>query len=440
LKQRVITHSKSRKYFEEYNKVVAPSTIDPETNLLIRKNEGMILTDAAGATYVDWDMSVAVALLGHRHPLIVEAITEQLKIIGFVEGCARQYMFTITVGGRRYTISPKALAKRLIRIVFPHEDARVIYEVAGGPGVNAAMKFLLKQRPERTHFFAIDGAFHGRHGYPLALTCSKPIQREDYPASGISVTHFPLPKSNDDMNTIERMLSRIPMKNVNAVVIEAIQGEGGIECWNEIYWKQFADIMRKRDIYVIADEIQSGLGRTGKMWAYQHFGMDPDIVIVGKGLGGGLVPMTMIVYKTAIEKKPLENGWHAGTFPQYPLGVTAATLTLDIIQRENLVWRARELGDYFEEKIVFVLPPRGVLARYCILKGKGLMRGTEFCDKHDDPDPLFRDAALRGLQKRGIVTIPCGLRTMNPTLRFLPPLTVTKQDIDALADALRDVV
>jgi 4-aminobutyrate aminotransferase-like enzyme len=426
-----------RKYMEDYNEFVAPSTIDHRFDIVVKAASGVHVTDIRNKEYLDFDSSVAVLPLGHSHPNIKEAFAEQQKKLDYVEASAFPYQFQISAGEKLHTISPKALAKKLIRLTFPDDPARVVFEVTGANAVNAAIKFLLTQRPERTTFISFYGAFHGRHGYALAHTKSKPIQRKNYPSQGISVIHFKLPQTDADLERIAQALKYESLENINAVLMEAIQGEGGIEAWSPHYWKKFKTLLAEHSIYTIADEIQSGLWRTGKTWAYQHIGMDPDIVITGKGLGSG-IPISAVIYKRILEKKPLENGWHAGTFPASPAMVTAAIVTLHTIEHEKLPAHINAMSEYLEEKLNWITKKGFHESHSYILKGKGLMRGIEFRTSDDEPDPESRDKTLLMLLKKGIKTLPCGHAYVNPTIRLLPPYIIQKKHIDELNDALLD--
>lgn len=430
-------------FFKRYHAIMAPTTVDPVLGIVATRDEGLHIWDCEGNRYADWDSSVATLPLGHKHPVIVEGLIQTLLHgVQACEATARPPCFSITVQNREYEISPVILGEMLKKHVFPDDNAHVFLDVTGALAVDDAVMFALRQRPERTRALAFIGAFHGRHGFARDFTCSKQEQKLHYPHSGITTTHLPFPKNDETFTVVEDMLQRIPLDDVNCVVVEAVQGEGGIEVWNTRYWKRLQTIFKDANIFIVADEIQCGMGRTGKMWGYQHIDMHPDIVLAGKGLGSGL-PISALLWKQSMENRPLELSWNSGTFPGYPLGLTAAILTLDIIEREGLCERAETLGKYLETRLDFAITQyyHGDSATYCMRKGLGFMQGIEFLNESEKSLATnLRNHVLSQLKRRGILTLGCGHPDINPTIRFLPPLTIQKKDIDELAEALYDIL
>ncbi|MEK7636289.1 MAG: aspartate aminotransferase family protein [Patescibacteria group bacterium] len=422
----------------DYYAVVAPSTIDSEFMIRPSKADGVYLWEG-NKKYIDFDASVATVPLGHKHPLVNEAIFRQLDTVDSVECSARPPKFFITVANREYEISPEALGRKLLDSIFPNENARVIYGVTGAEGVNIAVKFLLYQRPRRRRFIAFEGAFHGRKGYALDLTLSKAEQKRYYPTSGITVLHLPLPKKLEDVERIKNMLARYPLDEVNAIFVEAIQGEGGIEVFDTKLWHMLAPILEKNKIAIVADEIQCGIGRTGSMWGFQLIDIHPDIVVAGKGLANG-TPISVVAYKRKLEKKLLTNGWDAGTFPGHPTALAAGTITFSIIQEEKTHEHILEMSKYLSHKLEFAIPKKyDGENHYCVLKGAGLMQGIEFRNFDDTPDPKTREIVLRAMKNWGILTIPCGHSSINPTIRLLPPYLIQKEHIDKLINCLCEI-
>lgn len=429
-----------KEFFQRYNAIMAPTTIDQKLGIVVTKDEGLYLWDLDGKRYTDWDSSVAMLPLGHKHPTLIEGLFQTLTHgVHSCEATARPPCFSITVQGKEYEISPTVLGEMLKKHIFPNEDAQAFFNVSGSLAVDDAEMFALTQRPERKRAFSFHGAFHGRHGFARDFTCSKKEQRRYYPSSGIITDHLPFPRTEEEVRMIETYLRRIPLEDVNLVILEAVQGEGGMRVWNKKYWKRLEPVFRSAGIFIVSDEIQCGLGRTGKMWGYQHLDLDPDIVIVGKGLGGGL-PMSAVIWKKSIETRPLQTGWNSGTFPGYPLGLTAAILTLHVIEHDHMCERAKTTGEYMEMRLESALP-RDEFESLCTRKGLGLMQGIEFTNGFGEYTPvIWRDTVLMELKKHGILTLGCGHPELNPTIRFLPPLTIEKKDIDELVEALYTIL
>ncbi|OGZ96042.1 MAG: hypothetical protein A3I44_00090 [Candidatus Sungbacteria bacterium RIFCSPLOWO2_02_FULL_51_17] len=438
-------------YIRRHEALIAPNTRDAELGMVIQRARGTRLWDSTGKEYIDFDGSVAVAGIGHKHPRVAEAIAQlfdpALDTIDFVEATGRHYCFDITLAGKRIEVSEAALAETLIPCVFNGavNDFCVIPTITGKLAVDGATALTLKMRPEKTHYIAFEKAFHGRLGFAGEYTRSKPIQKKDYPNSGITVHHLPFPQTEEDLKRGLELLNYIPLDRVNAVIYETVQGEGGI---NKVSFPRMQALLSaltagaRERILVIADEIQSGLGRTGKWFAFQHGPIEPDIVLVGKSLGGGL-PVSAIVFKKDMffahsVRGILERGWFSGTFPGYPLGSAAALAVLGVIKEEKLVERAEEMGT----KLATALghfdgnTSNGALCRQ---KGLGLMQGLEF-RKHDSiPDPKRRNTVLMALKNAkplGILTLGAGIDALNPTIRFLPPLTVSREEIGYLETTL----
>ena len=427
---------KSKNSLLDYYAVVAPSTIDSELMIRPSKADGMYLWEG-DKKYIDFDASVATVPLGHKHPLVNEAIFKQLDTVDSVECSARPPKFSITVSNHEYEISPEALGRRLLNSIFPNEDARIIYGVTGAEAVNIASKFLLYQRPRRRRFIAFEGAFHGRKGYALDLTLSKAEQKRYYPTSGITVLHLPFPKKLEDIERIKNTLARYPLDEVNAIFVEAIQGEGGIECFDKKLWRTLVPVLTENKIAIVADEIQCGVGRTGSMWGFQSVGIQPDIVIAGKGLANG-TPISVVAYKRELGKKLLTNGWDAGTFPGHPTALAAGTIAFSLIELEKTREYIREMGEYLSRKLELAILKKHKEDNYCVVKGVGLMQGIEFRHFDDTPDPKTRDITLRVMKKRGMLTIPCGHSSINPTIRLLPPYIIQKEHIDQLTSCLHE--
>ena len=441
-------------YIDRYGRAIAPSTIDSDSKIVFTRGSGTRLWDSDGKEYIDFIASVGAAPFGNGHPKFREMLNQQAGTLSSIAGSDFHYHSSVTVGGNTYCVSPGTLADRVLSLMFTASSlgkCRFVYEVTGATAVNAAVKLCLKARPDRYHVIVFERAFHGRHGYALDCTNSKPIQKQDYPPSGIVVHRIPFPDSLENLYRAITALDLIPLKNVNFFLGEYVQGEGGFR-WPVVkYMNQLLEAMREQGILVVMDEVQTGFGRTGKWFAYQHGAVVPDVVIIGKAFGGGL-PVSGVGYNresvfTGVEDEDarIKNGWHSATFLAYPLGVAAATITLDILKEEKLVERAEEMGIYLREKLYQSLLPwiSDDPERTIQLTGFGLMQGLQFGRRPHGADPHTRNSVFKKLlaaEPMGIVTAGAGIDTINPIIRFEPPLTVTKEDIDYLCSTMSSIL
>jgi 4-aminobutyrate aminotransferase len=317
----------------------------------------------------------------------------------------------------------------------------------GALAVNSAIKACLKINPSRRHFIAFDGAFHGRVEFSRALSRSKSIHQKDYPETGIHVHHFPYPQITQDINFINESLNRIPVENINAVITEVIQGEGGMQFANPHLLKDLLLNFQNKDILAGIDDIQAGNGRTGfwSSWEWLNYMTPnspefvPDFVIQGKALGGGL-PIGAVIFP----KNDLPNGWEGGTFPWFPASVAQAIIFLDIVEEEKLVEKVRENGEYLADKLksvneyVLEMVGEAVPRPYNLIqKGIGFMQGLEFRKEWREPDARLRNKVLANLAENGVLTQGAGNDNINPTIRFTPPYITTNKDIDEMAEALK---
>lgn len=439
----------SQRHVRFHNRLIAPLTMN-DADIVIVRAEGTRYWDMAGKPYIDFCGGVGTAAVGHGHPKIGEALAKQFKLLDFAEGGGFYYRCKLMLGDKKYTIALASLAETLIPLIFPDRNptnsgTRIVPEVTGATGVNAAVKLLFKARPKRKEFISWDYAFHGRHGFAQDLSNSKPAMKRDYPASGIVVHRIPFPDSDANRKKALDKLSEIPFKSVNAFVGEYLLGEPGFRWPIVAYMDEILGIIREKGVFIVLDEIQTGLGRTGKWFAFQHGRVIPDVVVCGKALGQCL-PMSCVVYDRAIfdfkDDRILESGWHGGTYAGYPLGVALAIVGIDIIKEEKLVENAALMG----EKLLRILNDHTLASGRvgsCRRTGFGLMQGLEFRHPNGRPYPEWRDAVLGGLLKAepvGILTMGAGINDLNPIIRFEPCLTCSSEDLEILDQALTQVL
>lgn len=385
---------------------------------------GCEVWDVDGSRYLDFNAGIAVVATGHSHPRIVKAIQDQ---------AAR---FIHMAGTDFYNEAQVKLGEKLTSVMPKGHDWRVFFSNSGTEAVEAAIK-LARYATGRQGIIAFFGAFHGRSYGSLSLTASKPRQRAGYfpLLPGVEHAYYPNPYrppmgGNPDrvvdacLDYIEHTLFEtvLPPGEVAAIIVESIQGEGGYIVPPEDWFPRLRALCDKHGILLIADEVQSGVGRTGKMWAIEHFGIVPDIITSAKGLGSGM-PIG-----ACIARKELTDNWlpgaHGNTYGGNALACTAAYETLCLVE-EELMANAREVGGYMMQCLDQIATRSNNIAQ---IRGKGLMIGCEFVkDKTTkEPDPAGAEQVMVDAFRRGLLLLTCG----KSTIRFCPPLVVTKEQID----------
>ncbi|HEY0737339.1 MAG TPA: aminotransferase class III-fold pyridoxal phosphate-dependent enzyme, partial [Herpetosiphonaceae bacterium] len=328
------------------------------------------------------------------------------------------------------------LGEKITSVMPKGHDWRVFFANSGTESVEAAIK-LARYATGRQGIIAFFGAFHGRSYGSLSLTASKPRQRAGYfpLLPGVEHAYYPNPFRPPMGGSSERVVDAcidyiehtlfetvLPPGDVAAIIVESIQGEGGYIVPPEDWFPRLRALCDKHGILLIADEVQSGVGRTGKMWAIEHFGIVPDIITSAKGLGSGM-PIG-----ACIARKELTDNWlpgaHGNTYGGNALACTAAYETLCLVE-EELMANAREVGGYLMQCLEQIATRSNNIAQ---VRGKGLMIGCEFVkDKatkepdHDGAEQIMVDAF-----RRGLLVLTCG----KSTIRFCPPLVLTKEQVD----------
>ncbi len=363
--------------------------------IVIVRGQGASLWDADGNEYIDCAAGHGVANLGHAHPKVAAAIAEQsTRLITLFE---------------TYFNDQRAALMELITSLVPGLD-RVFFCNSGTEAVEAALKFS-RVSTGRTNVIAAMRGFHGRTMGALSATYNKKYKEAFEPlVPGFSHVAY---------NNLEALEAAVT-DQVAAVILEAVQGEGGVYPATPEYLQAARRVCTERGALLIMDEIQSGLGRTGRMFAFQHAGITPDIVCIAKSLAGGL-PMGAVLFGS--EVKNLAPGLHGSTFGGNPLACAAALAALTAIQEEDLPGQAAAKGAYLLEEL------QGIeSSRIREVRGKGLMIGIELKEK---VAPY-----LAALQDRRVLALNAGLTT----IRLLPPLVITRAQLDKVVAALKEVL
>lgn len=369
----------------------------PKRGIALARGEGEFVWDTEGKRYIDCTTGVGVAILGHAHPALLGAIGEQA---GKIITCYQPF----------YHEERGKLERRLVELF--GGNGKVMLSNSGTEAVEAAMK-LARRHTKRKGFVAAMNAFHGRSSGALSLTFKEKYRSPFEPLLG--------PVARVRFNDIEAMKAAVT-SDTAAVVLETIQGEGGVRLAKEEYLKAAQDICKDRGALFVLDEIQTGCGRTGKFFSFGHFGVQPDIACLAKGLGGGLPIGATIAREEVATFTSLEHG---STFGGNPLACAAANAVLGTIEKDRLLEKVSEDGAYFMQKLNAALHAK---TEFREVRGMGLMVAAELKVPSKEP--------LAALAQKGILALPAG----EQVVRLLPPFIISRSSIDTVVSALSEVV
>ena len=386
--------------------------------LVVKEGRGMVIEDVDGNLFLDFMAGIAVASTGHSHPKVVQAIEQQ----------ARKFLH---VCGSDFYYEPMArLTEKLAQIAPGSGPKRVFLTNSGTESIEAAFK-LARFATKRQHVIAFYGAFHGRTMGALSLTASRASHRAQFSPLIPEVHHVPY--GMDGLAYIERTLFRyeVTPEEVAAIFVEPIQGEGGYIVPPPEYLPALQDLCRRHGILLVLDEIQSGFGRTGKMFASEHWGIEPDILCAAKGIASGMPLGTMIARE---EISTWTRGAHGSTFGGNPVACAAALATIQLIE-DGLIENAARTGGYLKDQLTTLQRKYRAISD---VRGLGLMIGVEFSktDKSRAPDPKLRDQVMQQCFEHGLLLLNCG----ESTLRFCPPLIVNRKDVDRAIEVFGQTV
>ncbi len=422
----------ARRVIEGDNKLISPSYTRGYP-LVAKRGRGVVIEDADGNEFLDFAAGIAVVSTGHCHPDVVAAIQKQAAELIHMSGTDFYYENMVTLAERLSAIAP---------MPGPH---RVYYGNSGAEAVEAALK-LARYHTKRQQIIAFQGAFHGRTMGALSLTASKPQQKRRFAPLVPGVTHIPYPNlyrrpAGTDANQyavecaryIEERLFKtmLPPEEVAAIFVEPMQGEGGYLPAPPEFLRELRRICDENGILLVADEVQSGNGRTGKWWAIEHAGVHPDIMCTAKGIASGMPLGVMIARADVMDWVP---GSHASTFGGNPVCIAAALATLDVLEREGRQ-NAAEMGTYVMRRISS-WPGKHPLVGD--VRGLGLMIGIELVKDKETKAYAGqeRDAVVDLAFTKGMLFLGAG----PSALRFCPPLIVTREQVDAGLDVLEECI
>ena len=404
--------------------------------LVAKSGRGIVVTDVDGNEFFDFSAGIAVTSTGHCHPDVVASIQKQAAELIHMSGTDFYYESMVTLAERLSKIAP---------MPGPH---RVYYGNSGAEAIEAALK-LARYHTKRQNVIAFFGAFHGRTMGALSLTASKPQQKRRFGTGVPGVTHVRYPDvyrgcegGAQDAEAfalgcarfIEDKLFRTTLaaEEVAAIFVEPVQGEGGYVVAPTVFMQELRRICDKYGILLVADEVQSGVGRTGKWWAIEHTGVQPDIICSAKGIASGM-PLGITLSRADI--MDWIPGSHASTFGGNPVCIAAALATLDVIEKEGLLQNSSEVGNHMLKRMAD-WPRKHKLVGD--VRGRGLMVGVEIVkdQKTKEYGADFRDKIIELAFERGILFLGCG----PSTIRIAPALVVTKDEADVAVDVLDECI
>jgi 4-aminobutyrate aminotransferase len=381
----------------------------------------MAVEDVDGNLFLDFMAGIAVATTGHSHPRVVQAIEEQAR--RFLHICGSDFYYEPMM----------ELAEKLSRLAPGAGPKKVFFTNSGTETVEAAFK-LARFATKRQHVIAFHGAFHGRTMGSLSLTASRSSHRAHFSPLVPGVHHIPYAFCHRCpyhltygscgiacVTDIEKILFRheVAPEEVAAIFVEPIQGEGGYIVPPPEYLPMLQDLCRRYGILLIADEIQSGFGRTGKMFACENWGIEPDIICAAKGIASGM-PLGAMIARSEIST--WTHGTHGSTFGGNPVACAAALATIALIE-DGLMKNAAEVGRFLIDQLAQLKTRNAVIGD---VRGLGLMIGVEFVSANGAgvPDAALRDRVMMKCFEKGLLLLGCG----ESTLRFCPPLLVSKEE------------
>jgi 4-aminobutyrate aminotransferase len=392
--------------------------------------------DVDGNMFLDCNAGVAVCSTGHCHPEVVKAIQEQAARL--IHMCGTDFF---------YRHMPE-LGRKLEEIVPIPGPVRTHFANSGTEAVETALK-LAMHATGREKFIAFFNSFHGRTLGSLSLTSSRVAQRKGFKRQLLDVVHVPYPNayrhpfdggptdaatsSRVCLEWIENRLFKTttPPEEVAGIVVEAVQGEGGYVPAPKEFLEGLRRICDEHGILLIVDEVQSGMGRTGKMFACDHYGLKPDIITLAKGIASGMPMGACVARADLMDWKP---GAHASTFGGNPVAIASALKTIELLERE-LVANSAEVGAYLQAGLRRLMDKHDCIGD---VRGFGMMLGVEFVEDRAGrvPAPELRDRIEVECYKRGLIILGAG----HNTIRWSPPLILTRENVDVALEIFDEAI
>ncbi|MRX49049.1 4-aminobutyrate--2-oxoglutarate transaminase [Paracoccus sp. S-4012] len=398
------------------------------TQIYAERAENAEIWDRDGKRWIDFAAGIAVVNTGHRHPKVMAAVKAQLD--RFTHTCHQVVPYESYV----------ALAERLNRLVPGDFEKKTIFATTGAEAVENAVK-VARHYTGRPGVVAFTGAFHGRTFMGMTLTGKVQPYKAGFGAMMPDVWHLPFPNDllgvsqEDATRALDKLFKAdIDPKRVAAIIVEPVQGEGGFYEVPAGFMRKVREICDEHGMLLIADEVQTGFARTGKLFAMEHHGVAADITCMAKGLGGGL-PISAVTGRAEVMDSP-DPGGLGGTYNGNPLGVAAAHAVLDVIEEEGLNERAVRLGQRLKQRLAGL---RDEVPEIVDIRGPGFMNAVEFnVAGSDRPNPEMTNRVREEALKRGLILLTCGV--YGNVIRFLAPLTIPDDVFDEALGILEESV
>ena len=417
----------SNKSFQDRRNAAVPRGLANAMPVYVDRAENAELWDVEGNRFIDFAGGIAVLNTGHRHPKIVEAVKAQLD--RFTHTCAMVTPYESFV----------TLAERLNALVPGSTPKKTAFFTTGAEAVENAVK-IARAHTGRPGVIAFTGAFHGRTLLAMALTGKVVPYKVGFGPFPAEVYHAPFPNAyrgvsvQDSLKALEQLFkSDVDATRVAAIIVEPVQGEGGFNIAPPEFLQALRKICDDNGILLIIDEIQTGFARTGKMFAIEHSGVEPDLMTMAKSLAGGF-PLSAVTGKADIMDAPIPGGI-GGTYAGNPLATTAALAVLDVIEEEKLIQRSNDLGERIAGRFR-TMAKRNTLSVIGDVRNLGAMIAMELVKDRDtkEPAPELTKALVAKAAEKGLVLLSCG--TYGNVIRILVPLTAP----DALVDEGLDII
>lgn len=410
---------KAKKIVELDSQYVSPS-YTRDYPLVAKRGRGALIEDVDGNTFLDFAAGIAVVATGHCHPEVVAAIQKQAAELIHMSGTDFYYPSLVELAQKLASIAPGKSAKK------------VYFGNSGTEAIEAALK-LARYHTRRDKVIAFYGSFHGRTMGALSLTSSKAVQRKGFGALLAGVIHMPYPNIYrgshgihpettvaDCLGYLENEIFKrlADPEEVAAIFVEPIQGEGGYNPAPVEFLRELQRICRKHGILLVSDEVQSGMGRTGKWWAGDHAGLEPDIICTAKGIASGMPLSAMIARAEVMNWKP---GAHASTFGGNPVCIAASLATINLLEREYIE-NARKMGEFIFGQIANWRERHKAVGD---IRGRGLMIGIEFVrnQKTREKAPELRNRVVQLAFEKGLLILGAG----ENSIRIAPPLMIDER-------------
>jgi len=378
------------------------------------------LWDVEGKRYIDFGTGIAVCNTGHSHPKIVEAAKQQID--KFSHTCVMVNPYEVAV----------TLAEKLTAAAPGNSPKKAIFVTTGAEAVENCVK-IARAHTGRRGVIAFNGGFHGRTNLTMALTGKVTPYKNLFGPFPSDIFHAPFPMERHDVSVKDSLkalnnLFKVDIcpTDVAAIIVEPVQGEGGFYAAPPEFLQALRELCDQHGIMLIADEIQSGFGRTGKMFAFEYSGVEPDLMTMAKGIAGGF-PISAVVGKSEIMDAPLPGGL-GGTYGGSPVACAAALAVLEVIEEENLIQRSVEIGDLFNQRLSQLQQQH--LEVILDVRNQGAMIAIEFVKNGDaeQPNTALTQAIIANAAEHGLVLLACGF--YGNVIRFLPALTISDEIIN----------